>query len=550
MKDLEDRLGGEFDYISFGTEVEDIMTDYQQEKDKFILELKENDIYIPEKPTKEDRQYFEQIQSTPSILDQLKGKVTSLRQRITPALEGRDTRTQEIPANNAPLPAAVSDRPVPTAKRDVPNEKSLFSKPKTTSIKPDYLRAIQTNPLPCKINLAFKKLQPGTNDYDTYFEKPDQKDAEEVNQRAKEAYGDVLIKEYLAQNDNKQEKSQPRQDHLLPPTVRRAHEFVQAPDNDSTKRDDRFKSPLIPFTGNNTQELINNRVGRRYSSENPSEMKGNDSISKDQPSFHEDFFKLPDSEGKDPKEEIVIDENGRRQPNEDLLKNRIEENMSSIKEFFRSKGNARPLMGFKDESAVPERLEEKPELRKERKEINPVEADELAKQISQNILQVLNGALAQARPQPFSDTKPLDFSKPAEPFKTTEPAPLPQPLVKEAPQPPKKTDGPKHNLDEYYQTLESFFNKKQQQPKVCFDHSPLIDNDLASKLDEYRRQLRESSPRGRPGAEQSLDDLSEGEVKKGALYDSFAQINYDAGEYNRDRSEGELSYSLEDQHKD
>ena len=76
---IDERLGGEFDYNEFQADIDKIIYEVKKDKDQYMLDMKQFDVYVPEKPSKADRDYFEQIQNAPSILDTLKQRINAIK---------------------------------------------------------------------------------------------------------------------------------------------------------------------------------------------------------------------------------------------------------------------------------------------------------------------------------------------------------------------------------------------------------------------------------------------------------------------------------------
>jgi len=215
---IDERLGGEFDYNEFQADIDKIIYEVKKDKDQYMLDMKQFDVYVPEKPSKADRDYFEQIQNAPSILDTLKQRINAIKIQAGAEPSVIPVSTAQQPAGRgshavrttllpAAQPSKLSTTAITSAPTQAPQPSTILTKPKKSNMfnKPEHLRRIHSKPMPCAVDLRFRKLQPDSGDYNTFFDDPDPRDAADVERRQNEPYADQLGKEYAAQKQREED---------------------------------------------------------------------------------------------------------------------------------------------------------------------------------------------------------------------------------------------------------------------------------------------------------------------------------------------------------
>lgn len=595
-QDIDERLGGEFDYNEFQADLDKIALDFKSDKDMYYLNLRETEVNIPDKPSKADREYFEKIQNEPSILDVLKKKIKDLKFKLEPAASAQEeeSKGQQLQAGVKPQvkplhPSQPEVRPsnLTFQKQQQPAmAATIFKPPKTSNLysKPEHLRKIQTTPLPCPVDLRFRKLNPDANDFETYFDEPNPIDIAQINRRVKEPYDEQLRKEFEATRDfdrkplpriDQTQRKEGLQNDLQPPTSEDpTARYRQA--NLHPQPDSRME-PSQTYSGLNTQELVDRPV-RKPSSHSDSR--------KDEIEFAEaDEGKkkvyIEDMLGRQPRDTMTFDDFGTRHLDEDLLKDRIRANLGSMKNYFRTDASFRPFEGlqYSDDQPLNRLPQNQANQGKDtdRSKIGLPESaggehpsrlqnnEEIVKQITDNFACLLNDIMAGIKanhpvPQPSNLQglySPLPQGQPL--LAPTSRYDLPEKPMQHSIQGAgsdrqASQKGPL-NLDGYYQTLNSFYNGRSShhrepspQPQLTAGGTPLLGPkmpDLQSYVNhlESSRPTEEARPAGRVKDRQSEMSLSEGEIGlegfKHAGREHREEKSEDEGR--RDKSEGELS---------
>lgn len=430
-QNIDEKLGGEFDYNDFQTDIDQVMLDFKADKDMYYLNLKETDVYVPERPSKADREYFEKIQGEPSILDVLKQKIKDLREKVEPKQQGVEGLAQEnigggnkgrIVPQPKPLHPALSQGG-PLQKPPTSNQKpsggaiTVLARPAKSSnlySKPEHLRRIQSQPMPCPVDVRFRKLNPDPNDYMTFFENPDPMDVAQIEKRRNQPYAEQLRQEYDATKNLEEDpynynqgtrRAGPPQYNTgrLPPT---SDEPTTRPPGGMRKQaEPQMVEPGNQYSGLNTQELVDRPI-RKPSSASESKRGDPEYPEFDQQVSHHKTVHFDDMLGKQPRDTITVDEGGRHLIDEDVLKERIKTNMGSIKDFFRKDASYKPFegMNYSDEYPAVNKAQQQniDSMRSNAVQINQSQVpyqknEEMVKQITDNFANLLNDIMAGVR---------------------------------------------------------------------------------------------------------------------------------------------------------
>ena len=499
----------------------------------------------------------------PSILESLKQRIKALKQTADPAPavsqpsaqapgKGRDSSLPKGPAPQ-PLPISSVVKPqTPSAQQRAPQAQSLLpggpKKVVNKYTKPDYLRRIDSKPMPCPLDVRFRKLQPDPNDYATVFDDPDPRDAADVKRRQEIPYHQQLRDEWAAAKgadagagggvpprppqtarkdvsfgeDMGAGKGGPR--GTSDPTVRRGQRGQDNEDFsiDVDGRGDRVnpapaeQQKLTP-TGLDTQELIKKDVLRISNPSHDSAVvpKTMDDFYTSAPKF-KDTFTVDDNLGENP----PIDE--------EMLKDRIRHNLDSMKQFFKTKSDeSMPFRNYspsREEDELSKRFPTRPEFQGSFKEMGQPseEADrqtkQLAQQVSANIASFLNDIVANTRLIPVQPEIPKNW------------VPL-EPLPSKPEDPAKKSSislKPQSALEQHYGTLNNMSQSRNMRvPHLLEVHEPNPASVVNPKLGDYLKQLdsnrQSAAPAPQPEEEGEMQEepsQSEGEISRSMPNDS------------------------------
>lgn len=562
QKLLEERLGGPMDYDQVWAEFQDLQQDLKICRDEYSLKARELEPVVPQKPSKAEIDELNKMTTQPSILESLKQRIKSLKQTADPAPavsqagnpahgKGRDS---SLPKGPPPQPVPVSSVVKPqtrSGQQRVPQTQSLLSggpkKVVNKYTKPDYLRRIDSKPMPCPLDVRFRKLQPDPNDYATVFDDPDPRDAAEVKRRQDTPYHQQLRDEWAAGKgadagaasgvpprhpqtarkdvsfgeDASAGKGGPR--GTSDPTVRRGQ---RGQDNDDFSIDvdgrDRVnpnpaEPKKLPPTGLDTQELMKKDVLRISNPSHDSAIvpKTMDDFYTSAPKF-KDTFTVDDNLGENP----PIDE--------EMLKDRIRHNLDSMKQFFKTKSDeSMPFRNYspsREEDELSKRFPDRPEFQGSFKEIGQPseEADrqtkQIAQQVSANIASFLNDIVANTRLIPVQPQIPKNW------------VPL-EPLPSKPEDPAKKSPislKPQSSLDQHYGTLNNMSQSRNMRiPHLLEVHEPNPATVVNPKLTDYLKQLdsnrQSTTPARQPEEEGEMQEepsQSEGEISRSMPNDS------------------------------
>lgn len=568
---IDEKLGGEFDYNEFQADIDKVMTDFKADKDMYHLNIRETEVYLPEKPSREDREFFEKIQNEPSILEVLKKKIKDLKSKIEgpsqmavyerQSYEGTvQPRYNPLSPYPKPAPPTSQMRPTITVERSVQQPTTILSKAQKVSnlySKPDHLRRIQTKPLPCAVDLKFRKLNPDAEDYQTYFDDPNPMDVAEFEKRRNEPYADQLRKEY--------EANRPMQDRRQPETQRKPHRdspYSMPPETDEpTKRPPQKLQNERPFheqpgfaSGLNTQELVEKPI-RKPSSSSESRAADQDYYpgSGDFASKH---LIIDDLLTKRPRENIIIDDQGQKMIDEDVLKERIGANMNSIKDFFKKGAEFRPFEGMELSNEFPDRARQMSRVQKDtfasqNDQIDNIQgkANVMVKQITDNIATLLNDIVSGIKAQNvapagnqsnFFTTSKNEILPPRESLRI--PTDRQHSIAQDGHSGQFHQDDSSKpvrlNLDNYYQTLSNYYSNRGNQvsaPTYSLPLNQAIPVRPSQQLATYMNHL-DSNRQTSQKCQDHAWSASEGEVAPNTAAGPLQSPRID-----RDRSEGELS---------
>lgn len=590
-QNIDEKLGGEFDYNDFQADIDQIMLDCKADKDMYHLDLRQTDIYVPEKPSKADREYFERIQGEPGILEILKKKIKDLRDRVEP----KQQRVEGLRETYGQPPTQVMPQAKPAhlnsnqgglqSKKGSANQRpssgviTVLARPAKSSnlySKPDHLRRIQSKPLPCAVDLKFRKLNPDPSDYNTFFENPDPMDVAQIEKRRNQPYAEQLRDEHEATKDIDQGNynqgtrrvDQPQYNTgRLPPTS--DDPTARPPGGMRKKTEPLVVDPSQRYSGMDTQELVDRPVRKPSSA---SESRRGDP---EYPEYEQDTpgtrtVNFEDMLGKQQRDTINVNDDGQKMIDEEVLKDRIRSNMGSMKEFFRKDACYKPFEGknYSDEysSAQPGKQQNMDSVRSQARLMDPSQQqpyprnDEMVKQITDNFAHLLNDIMSGVRanhisqnsnyvPSNIAGAQNHTFLSPRIPdsgdINNTEQTPSnelnrnhqePQPM----------------NLQGYYQTLNNFYNTRQSQQETGLNPAlPMPQKSISRRpadLDAYLnhldsgRQSQEEDARLASQLRQAESSESDGEIP-GGRYSGMQtrQRQADIDVENREKSEGELS---------
>ena len=495
-KRLDDKLGGELDYDEFWSDFQSLQTDIKTCRDEYALKVKELEPIVPQKPSKAELDELNKLGTQPSILDSIKKRIQEVKQIAGPAaavaqfhdgsnVKGRDS---SLPKGPAPKPVPQSSPQQPKARhqnvsivssRPLPAPKKVLNK----YTKPDYLRRIDSKPLPCAVDIRFRKLQSDPNDYNTFFDDPDPQQLEELKQRMAKPYHQQLRDEYAATkppvdpvperppNTMRREVTFSNQydERYVPrgtsdPTVRKAQKDLDDLNpQDLQPHNNRSPNQLnAPGVGLNTQELLKKNPGRLSQ---PSQ--DSDVVPKSIDDFYTSAPKLKDTF-------TVDDRLGENPPvDEALLKDCLRNNLDSMRQFFKTKSDeSQPFRNFspsaEKELAPPRPPRRMPEFDPNRDSgASPAELEQqnkqLAQQISTNIASLLNDIVANTRLAPVQPQIPKNWV-PLDDMKAGS---------SEAPNKAPAVVKPKSSLDEHYGMLNNMSQSRGiRVPQLLEMHQP------------------------------------------------------------------------------
>ena len=495
---------------------------------------------------------------------------------------GRGSQAVRTTLPPAAQPSKLSTTAITSAPTQALQPSTILTKPKKSNMfnKPEHLRRIHSKPIPCAVDLRFRKLQPDSGDYNTFFDDPDPRDAADVERRQNEPYADQLRKEYAAQKQ-REEDNKP-----LEPDFTKRKEPAKLPPSrpvnqeEPTKRRDeidnsRRQSPGLP-SGLNTQDLMDRNIRK------PS--AGNDRYyDKEYPNINMDGTlgdpkQLNDFYPRDQRDTMTVDDDGRKLIDEELLKDRIKNNMGSIKDFFKQRAGGKPFEGFCDaDENRPKVMDRQPPTQDQAsrpgtshfgyipddqlRQNTMYSNDEMVKRISDNFANMLNDIVtntraAQASKEPISSPGQSRFGVPPA-YPGTQPSNLYDTKQSQNPSAIPDKSQAKSSTNQFndprFQTLDDFYSKQDSvraarqssPPSMLYPSHPLPKDLQTLHLDKYLAQLS-SLPSPVPGLRESnTSGLSEGEVRRG-----FQGREYDYGDGlgqggvdgdGQDKSEGEVS---------
>ena len=597
-QDIDDKLGGEFDYNEFQVDIERLMTEYKADKSDYQMKLRETDLIVPERPGKSEKEYFDKIQSAPGILDNLKERIEKIKKSAQPPVaevaQSPGSRPDGLLASH---PIAVNQNSKPSSnnyqqkneksnKDEVINIQSILDKPKKSNMynKPDHLRRLITKPLPCQVDVRFRKLQPDPADYATYFDDPDPIDIQQIEKRINEPYDEQLRKEYASQQSFKN-------DYYDPSTKRKEISSSPHPNplpSDKTRRHDNIDSNknqesrenLKPTRDNqmNTQELIEHEKPLRTDT---------DRIDQEYPKISKDITTPFDSVDEDmdvsrrQKDLFTVDDRGVNILDEEILKDRIRNNMGSIKDYLKNKAGYKPFVNFADPDDKQDRYSEEGDskrtfpmggnnpsqrrenqlndyLKKEAQEKGPGTDSngpfydpKLVKDISENFGKMLNDIISNVNVNRDSDkgNRNNDMNRNTGSI---------QPNHSERNQ----TGKDRYGLGDYYNALNNNQNNRSSQPQRNSRPLPPSSQNASQKplvLDDYITHLRSIDNKNTVRnidntARIAESSVSEGEVKPNTTarfaqqplsQDRNSNIYNDQNSEGAEKSEGEISGSFQ-----
>ena len=462
-----EKLGGELDYQDFQLGVQDILEEYRQTKEDFLDAVNHTEIDIPEIEPDFYTEYAKRVQDTPSVLESIKDKISKMKSRyniqeldrmraLKPEMpnqyedkEGvsvsRREKAQKIVQENAFYFQGNNfsqGKPGVSKKVSGPVSKPPPRKQRTGTSrfrKPDHLRTLETKPINCKVDIKFRKIGQDSNDFNTFFEQPEQHVMEEMRKKMGETEYDNFLKQKALDSTN-QGNNNPNNPNFLGRgndsterkvyirTPQKTNQMIQTVRDEKEQTSENFyreRNPKGPFSttdkkqknlkngggGLTTQELMNEDI----------DMQGNEEAYEDDFSDIEeenDSFRPSNSrKNQAPKKTIyeglddpsdtrrMIDRsrtsrNGERSGSRDMVQKELEKNMPDIQKYFASKIPKTPYTDYErklkplpaKESVGFQTMEVEMEPLKK---TQPVDMDDLAN----NILGVFNKALEKAQNQ-------------------------------------------------------------------------------------------------------------------------------------------------------
>jgi len=280
---------------------------------------------------------------------------------------------------------------------------------------------------------------------------------------------------------------------------------------------------------------------------------------------------LNDFYPRDQRDTMTVDDDGRKLIDEELLKDRIKNNMGSIKDFFKQKAGGKPFEGFYDaDENRPKVMDRQPPTQDQGsrpgtshfgyipddqlKQNTMYSNDEMVKRISDNFANMLNDIVTNTRAaQAAKEATPSGQSRfgaqPAHPGFNTQPSNLHDTKQSQNPSAIAGKSQAKSSVnDPRFQTLDDFYSKQDSvraarqssPPPMLYPSHPLPKDLQTLHLDKYLAQLS-SLPSPVPGLRESnTSGLSEGEVRRGFQGYEGGDGVAEEGD-GQDKSEGEVS---------
>ena len=514
-KELDDKLGGEFDNSEFQTDVERILFDFKTDREKYLIDIKSLDLVVPERPGPADKEYFEKVQAAPGILDTLKQRIAAMKQAAEAAVEAPVQARRPQAAQPADRPSQQPQSAGPKKPQtDAPiSIHSILDKPKKSraGTKPEHLRNIITKPLPCAIDLQFKKLQPDPADYNTLFDDPDPIDLALIEKRVNEPYDVQLRKEDLASRPDNDRR--PTRESAAPgDPYKRYREDARLPEKTDKPE---TRKPADPRPAPRTPEESRDDLPKKEAPTEPAPDSKKPAVRPRAESGERLHIGETDSRGQ--RQLFTIDERGNNLIDEDLLLEGIRSNMGSIKDFLRSNPGYRPFEGYKDtQDIIPEDLDQR-----QRAQVGPPRdpiagsrgLDEdgqrrIVDDISNNLAKMINDVLhnvQQRMPAQEADRTYSQADKPVADSVPVQPKPVDRQQSGDG-----RLDKPKRfDVNEYYRSLEN--NRANRPPSTTLDRAPqrtaVLDD---QRLDSYLRHL--SDAKARDPIDRQHSSMSEGEI--------------------------------------